>query len=378
MIRRLFAAVVLALALPFSVFAQTAVGDIPPEGSSRNIQATVTQVEKEWTVEGKRQMIFSAQTGEGDVFRVDTTEGYVEGLRYDIQKGTRVLLEVNSGADGTQAYLADVVRTDGLLVIFLLFCALTVAIGYWRGLFALVGLGVTLGVLFGFVFPRILAGDNPLWVTVIGGVFILAANMHLSHGFSRRTFVAFLSTLGGLIVALVASSLFVKLAHLSGLASEEANFLFWRFGSSTYPQGILLAAIVLGALGVLDDIAVTQTETVAELKHADPKLTPTELYARAMRVGRHHIASTVNTLILAYVGASMPLFLLFLSTPGLTVAQFLNTEQVAEEVVRTLAGTAALMLTVPLSTWLAAFAVRGSDAVSTEGTGHGHTHSPHA
>lgn len=359
MIRRFFAAVALSLLLPFSAFAQVDAGDIPPAGSSENIQAVVTEIEKDWLVGGKRQMIFSAKTVEGDVFRIDTTQGYVEGLRYDLKKGTRVLLEVNRSSDGTTAYLADVVRTGGLLIIFLLFCALTVAIGYWRGLFALVGLGVTLGVLFGFVFPRILAGDNPLLITVAGGVAILAANMHLSHGFSKRTFVAFLSTLGGLIVALIASSAFVKLAHLSGLASEEANFLFWRFGSSAYPQGILLAAIVLGALGVLDDIAVTQTETVAELKHADPKLTPKDLYTRAMRVGRHHIASTVNTLILAYVGASMPLFLLFLSTPGLTLGQFLNTEQVAEEVVRTLAGTAALMLTVPLSTWFAALAERG-------------------
>ncbi len=372
MIRRLFAALAFVLLLPYSVHAQTAAGDVPPQGSSQNVQAVVTEVEKDWTVNGKRQMIFDAKTQDGATYRVDTTQGYVEGLRYDVKEGTRVLLEVNSGDDGTQAYLADVVRTDGLLVIFLAFCLLTVAVGYWRGFAALIGLGLTLGVLFGFVFPRILAGDNPLLITAAGGVVILAVNMHLSHGFSRRTFVAFLSTLGGFFLALIASVAFVRLAHLSGLASEEANFLFWRFGSSTYPQGILLAAILLGALGVLDDITVTQTETVAELKHADPSLSAKELYVRAMRVGRHHIASTVNTLILAYVGASMPLFLLFLSTPGMTFTQFLNTEQVAEEIVRTLAGTAALVLTVPLSTWLAALVVRAKDG---HGAGHGHTHS---
>lgn len=372
MIRRFFAALVLAFVLPMAAHAQVAAGDVPPADSSSNVQAVVTHVQKDWTVDGKRQMIFDVKTRDGEVYQVDTTQGYVEGLRYDIKEGTQVLLEINKGEDGTQAYLADVVRTDGLLLIFLLFCALTIAVGYWRGLFALVGLGLTLGVLFGFVFPRILAGGNPVLITAAGGVIILAVNMHLSHGFSRRTFVAFLSTLGGFFLALLASVLFVKLAHLSGLASEEANFLFWRFGSSTYPQGILLAAILLGALGVLDDITVTQTETVAELKHANPNFTAQELYARAMRVGRHHIASTVNTLVLAYVGASLPLFLLFLSTPGLTFGQFLNTEQVAEEIVRTLAGTAALVLTVPLSTWLAALVVRSSDA--DHGDGHAHAH----
>ncbi len=370
---------ILALAIAFVGFAfppaaSAQIDDgFPPHGRSRSVEARVITVERDWTVDEKRQMIFRAVDETGAEYRVDTTEGYVEGLRYDVKRGTRVILEVNEGPEGdVEAFLADVVRTRGLLGVFLIFCALVVAVGYWRGLFALAGLGLTLGILFAFVFPRILAGGNPLLTTAVGGVIILAVNMHLSHGFSRRTFVAFLSTFGGLLVALLASVVFVKFAFLSGLASEEANFLFWRFGSTAYPQGILLAAMLLGAIGVLDDIAVTQTETVAELKHANPALTSRDLYTRAMRVGRHHIASTVNTLVLAYVGVSMPLFLLFLSMPDITVSQFLNTEQVAEEIVRTLAGTSALILTVPLATWLAALTARGDAGWLEEGKGGGH------
>lgn len=357
-------------AVPLSASAPAAAADQKPAGTT--VQATVSEIEKDWTVDGKHQMKLTAAGDDGKTYRIDTSQGYTDSLRYDLKVGTRIVLEIDDNGDGTQrVFIADVVRTGAILWMFLVFALITVAVGYWRGFAALVGFGVTLGLLFGFVFPHILSGGNPVLYTMIGGILILAINMHLSHGFSRSTTVAFLGTVAGLFIALIASAVFIKTVALTGLASDEANFLYWRIGNTLYPPGVLLAAILLGAVGVLDDVTVTQAETVEELLKANPAMPRRELFASAMRLGRHHIASTVNTLVLAYVGASMPLFLLSMSTPGMTIQQFLNTEQVAEEAVRTLAGTLALILAVPISTWLATMTAKPGKG----GHDHGHVHS---
>jgi uncharacterized membrane protein len=176
--------------------------------------------------------------------------------------------------------------------------------------------------------------------------------MHLSHGVNRHTFFAFLSTLGGLGLVLLFTQSFLWLARLSGLASEEGTLLFWELDPVQAPVGILAAGIILGSVGVLDDIAITQSETVRELLLANGHATRRDLFKQAMRIGRHHIASTVNTLILVYAGAALPVFLLFMNQFG-GYHEFLQNELVAEELVRTLAGTSALVLLVPISTWFA-------------------------
>lgn len=339
------------LVVPLFVHAQET------EQGTASVRATVTEIERDWTEDGRRQIIFSARDDEGTPYRVDTSQGYLDsGVRYDVRPGTRVILQVVNTQDGsTDVYLADVVRVNGLFWAFLIFCLVSLLVGLWRGLLGLLCLTATVAVLFGFILPQILAGASPVPVTVLGSIAILAINMHVSHGFNRRAFSAFLSTVVGLLLAVAASVFFVKLGALSGLATEEANYLFLQLGGAAYPEGLLLAGIILGAVGVLDDIAITQSETVGEIALADPRLGVRELFSRSMRVGRHHIASTINTLVLAYVGAALPLFLLFMSLPDLHVFDFLNIEAVAEEIVRTLAGTIALVLTVPLSSLFAAW-----------------------
>lgn len=356
------------IALSRAVLAQQ--DGTPPE--SRDTQATVTRILDDKVVDGNRQMRFEAQDAGGASYEVDTSSSYTEGLRYDVRPGDRVLLVLlpNEGG-GYDAQLADVIRTRGLLMIVALFALLTVAVGLMRGFTSLVGLAVTIGILFGLVLPRILSGGDPVLTTALGGAGILAVNMHLSHGFSRRTFVAFLSTVLSLGLAVVFARLFTAWGRLSGMGSEEAAFLSWQMGAGWDAHGILLAGMILGAVGVLDDIAVTQTEAVAEIAQANPSLSPRELYVRAMRVGRHHIASTVNTLVLAYAGASLPLLLLFLNS-SVSYSLFANTEVVAEQVVQTLAGTAALVLSVPISTFLASRLAASNDGVHKELDGHRH------
>ncbi len=325
---------------------------------SRQVEAVILSIEQDRLLDGKRQVIFEARTDDGERVRVDTSERYTEGPGYRLRPGTRVVLQFSTSEDGTSSvFLTDVVRTRALFFILVLFVLCTVLVGWIRGALSVVGLALTVAILFLGVFPAILAGLPALPVTLLGGMVILAVNMHLSHGFNRRTFVAFGSTVAGLLLSLLAAEVFVWLANLSGVASDEAALLFFQAKHPIHPTGILLSAIILGAAGVLDDIAITQGETVAELHHVNQKLSVRELFTRAMRVGRHHIASTVNTLVLAYVGASMPLFLLFLNNVNLTIWQFINTEGIAEEIVRTLAGTTALILTVPIATWFAALAI---------------------
>lgn len=325
-----------------------------PSSESQEVRATVTRILNDRVEHGERQMKFEAKDAGGTTHTIDTGSSYTEGLRYDIEVGTRVILQLLPGEEGSHtAYLADVVRTSNLLWIFLLFSLVTLVVGFWRGAASLIGLVITAAVLFGGILPMILAGNDPILVTVAGSIVILGVNMHLSHGVNRRTAFAFLSSVIALGSAVVFAKLFTVFSLLSGLASEEATFLYWQ-GGITDPVGLLVAGFILGASGVLDDIAITQAETVAELRKADPALTTRELYARAMRVGRHHIASTVNTLVLAYAGAAMPLFLLFMNSK-ISIADFGNTELVAEEIVRTLSGTMALVLAVPLATYFAAW-----------------------
>lgn len=376
MTKRLFILLTLftVFAAPFYVFAQVPddaflteeeqqllesdIGEPVPQFESEQVTAHVTEIVSDSEIDGIRQMLFKAESEEGEEFSINTQESFTEGLRYNIKVGDVVYLEVIREADSgdvTAAFLANVRRTSSLAWMAVLFCLLIVAVGWLRGLSSLLGLAVTFGVLFLFIFPQIIHGADAVLVTIIGSVVILAVNMHLSHGFNRGTLLAFCSTVVGLALAYVLAKIFVGVADLSGLASEEAILLYFHSEQVIVPSGILLAGIILGAVGVLDDIAVTQGEAVAELEKANPDLDRKELFIRAMRLGRHHIASTVNTLVLAYAGVAMPLLLLFMITPEIDLLRFINEEPVAEEIVRTLAGTMALVLTVPIATLFATF-----------------------
>jgi uncharacterized membrane protein len=206
-----------------------------------------------------------------------------------------------------------------------------------------------------FILPAILQGSNPLLVAVIGGSAIMLATLYLCHGLSARTSVAVLGTLISLLLIGALGSLFIGWAALTGNTDDQTSLVH-----GLYPdigiQGLLLAGVLIGSLGVLDDVTVTQTSAVWELKEADPGAGWRKLYGSAMRIGRDHIASVVNTLVLAYAGAALPLMLLF-SIADSGVSTVATSEVVAEEIVRTLVGSIGLVASVPVTTLLAALVV---------------------
>lgn len=256
-------------------------------------------------------------------------------------------------------YLVDKFRAPYLGIIFAIFFLVVFVFGKLKGLSSILGLFVSLLILIYYMIPRIVAGDNPILISLIGAFVIAFVSIYLAHGFSKRTTIALVSTLITLIIATLASFIFVGLAKLSGAGTEEALFLQSGLLSGVNLKGLLLGGIIIGSLGVLDDITTAQVATVDELKKANKKLDIVELYKRGLSVGREHIASLVNTLVLAYAGASFPLLLLFTLNQDIPFWVSINSEYLAEEVVRTLVGSTSLILAVPISTFLAAYLLGG-------------------
>ncbi len=348
-----------------SAFAQTDDTEILAPGAygegSREVTAQLIDVQIVASAEDhSKQYRLTAKDEDENSYTIDTRESFPEGVWYRLNVGDTVYLQVFDTASG-EAFLTDVKRTGRLVWILVLFAIVVIAIGLRRGVHAILGLAVTVGIVGVFVLPKILAGSDPVLVCGLASAAILAVTMHVAHGFNRRTATAFASTIIGLGTVYGCAVFFVWFAQLSGLGSEEELLLYIHSGAIRVPSGILLGTIILGAAGALDDIAITQTETVAELRDANPTLTSKELFTRAMRIGRHHIASIVNTLVLAYTSVALPMLLLFMMSTNVSIWQLLNLEGVVAEIVRTVAGTMGLLLTVPISTALAAFAgIRGS------------------
>ncbi|WP_431944719.1 YibE/F family protein [Micromonospora marina] len=265
-----------------------------------------------------------------------------------------VLVELTDPADpAVKSYnIAEHQRGTPLIWLMVLFAAAIVAFGRWRGLAALGGLVASFAILLGFVLPGIGAGQPPLLVAIVGAALIMFVVLYLTHGITAQTSVAVLGTLGSLVVTGVLGLLATSATHLTGFGSEDATTLS-MFQADVDLHGLLLAGIIIGSLGVLDDVTVTQAATVTELAHANPGLSRRQLYRAATRVGRAHIASTVNTIVLAYAGASLPLLLLLVADSR-PVSQILTSEFLAQEIVRSAVATLGLIAAVPLTTGLAA------------------------
>lgn len=289
---------------------------------------------------------------EGEVIEI---EDY-DLVRTSYEVGEVLVLAYSPEAEpGFQYRVQDRQRTPVLVWLAVLFAISVVILGRLRGLAALGGLAVSLAVLLVFTVPALLDGENPTAVALVTASAIAFCAIYLAHGVNTMSTVALLGTLSALALTTFLSTFFVDLARISLLSSEEASFL--RLGDATVDlQGLFLAGVIIGALGALDDMTVTQASTIWELRANNPAAGLRDLYRSGLRVGRDHVASTVNTLLLAYAGASMPLLLLFavLDQSLLDVA---NSEVVAAEIVRTLLGSIGLVAAVPLTTWLASVTV---------------------
>ena len=270
----------------------------------------------------------------------------------DFVAGDSVYLSVVYGEDGTESLnYHDRNRGPLLIVVAAGFGLAVVALGRLRGLAALVGLAISVFVLIRFIIPAIIDGQDAVLVAVVGGGAIALVSLYLAHGYTPLTHVAAVGAFAALALTTGLSWLVVRAAELSGLASEESFYLL------SIPDfdltGLVLAGIVLGAIGALDDVTVTQASAVWEVGKANPEMSQRALFESGLRIGRDHIASTVNTLLLAYAGAAMPLLILF-SLSDLPLGVVASSEVVAVEIVRTLVGSIGLVAAVPITTWLAA------------------------
>ncbi len=254
--------------------------------------------------------------------------------------------------DGGEIYfITEPDRLGSLLTLLVLFVVVIIAVSRWKGVRSLLGMAVSMYVITQFILPMILAGRDPVLVSVIGAFSLLSVTQYLIYGWSLKTHAAVFGILISLIITGVLASIFVTATRLSGFGAEEVSFLQVVTGAIN-PRGLLLAGILIGAIGVLDDLTISQASAVFELSRANRALGLRDLYRRAMNIGQDHIASTVNTLVLAYVGASLPLLLLFAVYPQ-PFGQIVNREFVTEEVVRTLVGSLGLVSAVPITTLLA-------------------------
>ncbi|WP_329385096.1 YibE/F family protein [Streptomyces sp. NBC_01716] len=268
-----------------------------------------------------------------------------------------------------QYSVTDVDRTVPMALLAGLFALAVIVVGRLRGLMALVALVISFAVLTLFILPAILQGSNPLIVAVVGASAIMLIALYLCHGLTARTSVAVLGTLISLLLIGLLGSLFIGWASLTGNTDDNTGLIHGLFPEIDM-SGLLLAGVIIGSLGVLDDVTVTQTSAVWELRQADPDMGPRALYRAGIRIGRDHIASVVNTLVLAYAGAALPLLLLF-SIAESSVGTVANSELVAEEIVRTLVGSIGLVASVPVTTALAALVVSADRPESSAPRGGG-------
>jgi uncharacterized membrane protein len=298
---------------------------------------------------------------------------YQSSQAQKVTKGDIVVASKVANAEGDYYYVADKYRLTNLYWLVGLFFALAILFARLKGLSSILGLVFSIFVLAWFIVPQILNGKNPLIITLVGSCVIAFVSIYLAHGFNRRASVALLSTLITLGISSVLAVFFVGATQLFGLGSEEAFYLQGVPDLVINLKGLLLGGIIIGTLGVLDDITASQTAAVDEIRKANPALTFKDLYRRGLSVGHEHIAALINTLALAYAGASLPLFLLFNVYASQPVWVTLNSEFIAEEVVRTLVGSVALILAVPISTFLAAYILtKTKTPLSTEP--HAHVH----
>jgi uncharacterized membrane protein len=287
-----------------------------------------------------------------------------------LEKGDKFFLRHSiDGMDGREMYsVRDVDRQGVILGFIILFAVVIIIFSGRQGVRSLISLAGSFFVILYVLVPSLLKGYPPVLTSIAIAAVILFLAIFLTHGFNRESTVAFTGTVMAVILTGVLAYLGVELASLSGFASDEAVYLNFNTRGTLDFAGLLLGGIMIGVLGVLDDIAITQAAVVSELYNSASHLSRKEIYMKAIRVGKEHVGALVNTLALAYTGASLPLLLLF-STSDSSMGSIINQEIFATEIIRTTVGSIGLILTVPITTLLAVYMLKGY-----KGKHHSHTH----
>ncbi len=290
------------------------------------------------------------------VVQAKNNNSYVAGQR-QYRPGDKVFLVSEQNAENkTIFYVYDYNRLSPLLWLFLLFIAVTVMIGRIRGVTSFIGMACSFLIIFYFVLPQILGGANSFLIAIIAALLIVPITFYLSHGLNRKTTAAIIGTMITLIIVGLISTISVETSHMTGSASEEVNTLLLEKPGVINVKELLLAGIIISLLGILNDITISQAAIVYKLKEVSPELKFTNIFSKAMDIGRDHIASVVNTLVLVYAGAALPLLLLFLNNPA-PFTEIINEEFMAEEILRTLVASIGIVIAVPLTTLITTFIV---------------------
>lgn len=298
-----------------------------------------------------------ARTSEGTAaFQLDSAR-FRAGI--DVGDDIRVVRIAPDGQDPTYEFL-DFQRGTPLVLLSLVFAVLVIAVARWRGLFAIIGVGLTLLALTRWLLPALLAGESPILVAVVGSTAIMIMLLYLAHGVSIRTTSALFGTLFGIACTALIGVLSTGWTSLNGIGSEDDQTLIATVSTLSMHE-IVAATMVIAGLGVLNDVTVTQASAVWELRALQPVATRRSLFASAMRIGRDHIASSVYTLVFAYAGSAMTVLLLITAYQR-GLAEMATTEQIAQEIVRTLVGAIGLVLAVPVTTAFAVALAPGPDA----------------
>jgi uncharacterized membrane protein len=263
-----------------------------------------------------------------------------------------------------------IAREVPLRTLAIVFVAVVLAVAWWRGLMALVGLAFSAVVLWQFMIPALLTGEPAVSVALTAASAILFVVLYMTHGFSLRTSVALAGTLAGVAITALLGWWSVDSSHLTGVSDEGGNIMS-SVVSGVDLQGLFTAAVIIAGLGVLNDVTITQASAAWELRGASPDMSRTKLFTSSMRIGRDHIASSIYTIVFAYAGTALTV-LLVLQLYDRPVLDLVGTEEIAEEVVRSLVSSIGLVLAVPITTALAALIVPGpvrSDQSTEEWTG---------
>ncbi len=384
---------------PFVLFVAVAIYayfnnvEVPGKGfstmGSDTVRAEVAQILDEGEID------MGGHTQKYQVVRVNILEGEYAGIPmqidygkrqvrsddYDLKAGDKVMVSISKTPENVvNAYFVDFIRTTPILWLAIIFAAAIIIISRWKGVGALLSMGFSLYVIIDYIIPHILVGEDPLRVSIIGSIILLGVTLYLTYGWNLKTHSSVISMILVLVLTGVLSAVFVVFTKLNGTGDENVMFLMQAMDTPINLRGLLLGGMIIGALGVLDDLVTTQASAVFELHHANPNFGFRALYNSAMRIGQDHVAATVNTLVLAYAGASLPMLLLFSLARG-DYGYLINFSFIAEEVVRTLVGSLGLIAAVPLTTVIAILFAQRSESLGRweqvlgpEGSAEGHHH----
>lgn len=344
---------VLLFLLPFSVSAQ--------ETEQVVVRAEVLEVLSE---ELGQEVPGTDVTTDVQEIRVQILEGKQKGeeitFKNDfilLDEGDEFYLNSYTDFDGSTIYsVNDLDRSNSLYLLFGFFVLIVALFAGFQGIRALISLGISFFIILYFLLPQLLSGAPPVLTSVLFALLILLVVMVTTHGFNKRVLAALIGTGGSIVVTGFLAKYSIYITNLSGFTSDESTYLNIVTGGELDLSGLLLGAIIIGVLGLLDDVAITQAQVVSELKAANSNLSKKEVYKKASRVGKEHIGALINTLALAYAGVSLPLLLLF-ATSDTSVLFIINREIFATEIVRTIIGSIGLILAVPFTTLAALYLI---------------------